>query len=622
LACLLGSALLPLGLVFTFAAGRAESSSSYPNPANVRPIITYDRFSGIAAQEGTAVIARPWEQRTNQLTVTAVPQDHPQPHAASSSLIPGAALDSRNFNRVPKFRSARRNGRPFLAAAWQAENGAGLWQMIYGVAVLGLVLSAVQKRGRSPLLKRMQALSASTTRIARRTLKATHRLRYRDELGELAAALDGLAESLSEKNSEPPKNKQAFQDPAEWLPTLSRFNRALRTCADLPSIQHLLVETVEGVFPGCAIALCLNNKSGRFKLMECRNLAPDLKWLISEAELETSQIATGRSDSAMLPESPNGFYRPDAESLSQHGWISHVNIPLVARGEAVATLSLYGRERRELSRLELDFLTTLADQAALAIDKFRFYEQTVAQAVQLRQANDALAKSNVAKSDFVSIMSHEFRTPLNLIMGYTEMMQEELMGKISAEQDKCLKRIMKASDDLLALVMNMLQVGNIEAGCLRVNKEEVGLSSLLGELQSDLALPEKKNVVFLWDIPAQLPIIRTDGEKLKHVVRHLIDNAVKFTERGQVMVSSRNVLRAGKVEITISDTGVGIPNEILPVVFEKYRQLDHSIARTYDGMGLGLFIAKKITEMLGGELKVTSERGKGSTFTVALPLGG
>ncbi|MGE5816878.1 MAG: sensor histidine kinase, partial [Deltaproteobacteria bacterium] len=125
---------------------------------------------------------------------------------------------------------------------------------------------------------------------------------------------------------------------------------------------------------------------------------------------------------------------------------------------------------------------------------------------------------------------------------------------------------------------------------------------------------------FIWDIPADLPIFSTDADKLKQVLQQLIGNAVKFTEHGQVTVSSRSIVPAGKVEITIRATGVGIPNHVLPMLSEKSRQLNSSIARTNDGMELGLFIAKKLTEALGGELNVTSHSGIGSTFTVVLPL--
>ena len=467
----------------------------------------------------------------------------------------------------------------------------------------------------------MNDVFGSLPRIARRAVNATHRVRDRDEMGELAAAFDGLAETLREKNDEPHKNNQSLQRPEEWLPVLSRFCRALRMRQDILSIQDLLVETVEQVFPACVVAVCIEDQSGRIATDGCRNLNEELKRLVPEAEVEKGRMSAGPIDLMFVPDFQSGFRRSEAEGSKTQGRISYAKIPLVARGEAWGTLSLFGKERRELSRLELDFLTLLADQAAMAMHNARLYKKTEKQAVQLREAKNALANAQVSKSEFLSILSHEFRTPLNLIMGYTEIMQEELTENITAEQSSYLNRIMKASEDILALVMSVLHVGSIEAGCVELTQGEVGLSTLLGELKFDLAPPQEKDLDFVWDVPADLPIIRTDAEKLKHVLHKLIDNAVKFTERGQVRVSSRSFSRLGQVEITISDTGVGIPNDALPCVFEKYRQLDGSIARVYDGMGLGLFIAKNFTEMLGGELKAASEPGKGSTFTVALPVG-
>jgi signal transduction histidine kinase len=390
---------------------------------------------------------------------------------------------------------------------------------------------------------------------------------------------------------------------------------------DVPSIQDLLVETVEQVFPACVVAVCIEGQSGRVETDGCRNLNEELKRPIAGAEVEKGRMSAAPIDAMFVPQLQSGFRRSEAEGLRKQSRVFYAKVPLVARGETLGTLSLFGNERRELSRLDFDILALLADQAAVAMHNARLYKKTEEQAVQLRETKNALANAQASKSEFLSVMSHEFRTPLNLIMGYTEIMQEELTENITAEHSSYLKRIMKASEDILALVMSVLHVGSIEAGCVELTKGEVGLSTLLGELQCDLAPPQEKELDFVWNVPADLPIIRTDAEKLKHVLHKLIDNAVKFTERGQVRVSSRSFSRLGKVEIAISDTGVGIPHDALAGVFEKYRQLDGSIARMYDGMGLGLFIAKKFTEMLGGELKVTSEPGKGSTFTVALPVG-
>jgi Amt family ammonium transporter len=239
---------------------------------------------------------------------------------------------------------------------------------------------------------------------------------------------------------------------------------------------------------------------------------------------------------------------------------------------------------------------------------------------ELRRANVALEKSNRVKSDLLGVMSHEFRTPLNLIVGYAGMLKEGCLGAISEEQQKALERILTSADDLFALVMNLLQAAGIEANAVQLKREEVGLSKLLTQLKATLRLPSDSELDLVWDYPADLPVVTTDGEKLKHVLRHLIDNAVKFTPRGQIKVSSRALPEDKKVEFEISDSGIGIPSEVLPAVFEKFQQLDCSVSRPYPGLGLGLYVAKKFTELLGGELSVNTELGKGSTFTVALPV--
>lgn len=455
------------------------------------------------------------------------------------------------------------------------------WQMVYSVAIAGLIFSALQIRRRVPLHERLQVLRATTTRLLPRGAKGPHRLGFRDKLGELAAAFDRLAETLREKESPSPDNNGVVGNPAEWLSTVARFNRVLRACPDRASIERALVEAVEQAFPQCAVVLCFDSES-------------------------------------MLPHETNSFYGPKAGAVKKRDWKSYTTFPLRVRGKDLGALSLYGRERPALSAQEIDFVSVLTDQAALAIEKFQILRHTVEQSAESRAAVDAVADCHGIQADFVTILSHEFRTPLNLIMGYTELMEEELMGKITAEQRKCLRQVMKASDDLLLLVTDMLQAGNIESGCIEVNKEEVRIADLLRKIQSELPRPDAKDLELIWDIPAHLPVMRTDADKLRHVLRHLIGNAVKFTHRGHVSLSARSF--AGNVEITVSDTGLGIAENVLPLLFEKYRQLDSSTARSYEGIGLGLFIAKKLTEVLGGELKVLSRPGIGSTFTVVLPL--
>ena len=169
------------------------------------------------------------------------------------------------------------------------------------------------------------------------------------------------------------------------------------------------------------------------------------------------------------------------------------------------------------------------------------------------------------------------------------------------------------------MLNSILQATQIGGGNVVAERAEVSLSHLLADLESIYDLPLEKEITINWEYPP-LPVVKTDPEKLKQILRNLIDNAVKFTPKGQVTIAAGLEESQGRVVFKVSDTGQGIPQASLPIIFEMFRQLDSSETRAHGGVGLGLYIVKKFTELLGGEISVDSEPGKGSVFTVALPL--
>ncbi len=276
-------------------------------------------------------------------------------------------------------------------------------------------------------------------------------------------------------------------------------------------------------------------------------------------------------------------------------------------------LSFYTKEEHQFSNEEVEFLSTFAGQAAIAIHNAQLYEQTKKQAVELEAANKV-------KDEFLSVMSHELRTPLNIVIGYTGMIKERMFGEINPEQEKVLGKVLMQSKDLLSMISAILDVTRIEAQVAKAESHEVSVRYFLDELRSACDLPLNKELTLNWDYSSDLPVIKTDSEKLRHILQNLIDNAIKFTKKGNVTISARHFLEANRMEFRVEDTGIGIPKEALPIIFEKFRQMDSSVTRSYGGMGLGLYIVKMFTEMLEGKVEVKSEPGKGSTFTVTLPL--
>jgi signal transduction histidine kinase len=425
------------------------------------------------------------------------------------------------------------------------------------------------------------------------------------------------------KSPQRKKNAEGLHRHLVWMRTLCEVDRKFLGSLDLQRVTAALLEAVVRLFPGSTAAVwLLDSTTSRLRAVASRNLEePECKVVAGNGSLDFAWEVFEKRRPLIITDVEAQLRTGAIQFLHEHGLTSYVGIPLLSRHQIIGVLGIYTRASRCFAEQELEFLTMLGNQAAMAVQNARLYQRTREQSGELRRTNSALAKSNRTKSDLLSVMSHEFRTPLNLIMGYAGMLKEGCLGEISAEQQKALGRILTSSDDLLALVVRLLQATGIEANDVPLKCEEVVLSHLLAQIKANLRLPCEKELELVWDCPADLPVVMTDGEKLKHVLHNLIDNAVKFTDRGQIKVSSRAFPEDKKIEFEIRDTGVGIPDEALCAVFEKFHQLDSSVTRPYAGLGLGLYIAKKFTELLGGELSVSTELGKGSTFTIALPVG-
>lgn len=223
------------------------------------------------------------------------------------------------------------------------------------------------------------------------------------------------------------------------------------------------------------------------------------------------------------------------------------------------------------------------------------------------------------RKEILNIVSHEFRTPLNVIAGYAQTLRDKTWGEVNAEQGKVLGKILQESDHLTGIVNEVLDVTRIEAGELTLRRENFSLSDYLKEIETKFA-PSQESVSLHWVIPDGLPKISTDRATLTIILQHLINNALKFTMKGDVWVTARTASSQQSVEIEVKDTGIGIPREARDLIFEKFQQVDPSSTRTYGGMGLGLYIVKVFTDLLQGTLNVESEPAQGSTFTLSLPI--
>jgi signal transduction histidine kinase len=228
-------------------------------------------------------------------------------------------------------------------------------------------------------------------------------------------------------------------------------------------------------------------------------------------------------------------------------------------------------------------------------------------------------KRNQGKKEMLDIVSHEFRTPLNLIGGYAQALKSKTLGELTKEQEHALAKILGQSENLLYLVNSVLELTRIEAGQMSVEREVIERPEYLREMRLRYEMPLDKPVSLKWSVASDLQAISSDRGKLTLILQNLINNAIKFTEEGTIHVSARRAEDKKGVEFEIADTGIGIPKEALPVIFDKFRQADSSSARVHGGVGLGLHIVYVFTELLGGSIDVETEQDHGCIFTIWLP---
>lgn len=240
--------------------------------------------------------------------------------------------------------------------------------------------------------------------------------------------------------------------------------------------------------------------------------------------------------------------------------------------------------------------------------------------IELSAANKELKSLDRMKDDFLSNVSHEFKTPLTSIQGYSQLIADGTLGQVNAQQKKAVDTVIRNSERLRRLVDSLLYLSRAQSGKLNYSFETLNLSDVIDHSIQDLALQaEGKDIRLEKNIPDDLPPVVADRDKMMDVFVNLVDNAIKFTPSGGKVSISANT--SGDVlHLAVKDTGIGIPKDKIPNLFQRFYQVDSSVKRRYGGTGLGLYICKKIIKDHNGDIQVTSEEGKGTTIHIDLPL--
>jgi signal transduction histidine kinase len=306
------------------------------------------------------------------------------------------------------------------------------------------------------------------------------------------------------------------------------------------------------------------------------------------------------------------------EAQAVGGFRTTLGVPLLRDGVVMGVLALTRSEVRPFTDKQIELITTFADQAVIAIENTRLFEEVRARTGELAKTVEELEITSQHKSQFVANMSHELRTPLAAILGYAELIQEGFYEPQGPKSLDALTRIRSNGKHLLGLINTVLDIAKIESGQFTLNMAEYAIESIVETVRSATeSLAQNKKLALKTEVAKSLPVGFGDEQRLTQVLLNLVGNAIKFTDAGEVRVTAKAV--KGHFNVSVVDTGPGIPEHERTRIFEQFHQVDSSLTKAAGGTGLGLAIAKQIVEMHGGRIWVESTLGKGSTFQIELP---
>jgi len=427
------------------------------------------------------------------------------------------------------------------------------------------------------------------------------------------------------------ENVRLFQELESRTRELARSVGELKALGDVGQAvsSTLDLQTVLSTIVGHAVQLSgtdggviyeYDEATENFLLRASYRMEEGLVETLRAAPIRMGEGATGRAATIRAPvQVPNILEERESTAtrarpiLARLGYRSVLAVPLLREERILGALTVWRKEAGSFSTEVVNLLQTFATQSALAIQNARLFREIEDKSRQIEAANRH-------KSEFLANMSHELRTPLNAIIGFSEVLGERLFGELNEKQAEYTEDILTSGRHLLSLINEILDLSKVEAGRMELEVAAFDLPLAIDNARTFVRERATKHGITLdVAVDERLGEFTGDERKIKQILLNLLSNAVKFTpEGGRIGINARQT--NGAVEISVSDTGIGIAPEDQPKIFEEFRQVGSDYVNKSEGTGLGLTLAKKFVELHGGRIWVESEVGKGSKFSFTLPI--